>query len=150
MREKREFSKWEPALASALVKELEGLELTAYKCPAGIWTIGYGHTGNVREGERISTHQADAILADDLEATALRLRQAVKVLVTLGQFKALLSFAFNVGANACKDSTLLKKLNAGDESGAAAEFARWVYADGKKIQGLTKRRAREAKIFTEE
>ncbi len=147
MSDKREFSKWEPMLAAALVKEFEGLALSAYKCPAGVWTIGYGHTGDVHGGERVSIHQADTILTADLEATALRLRQAVKAPVTLGQFKALLSFAFNVGANACKDSTLLKKLNAGDEGGAAVEFTRWVYADGKKLKGLVKRRAREAEVF---
>lgn len=147
MSDKREFSKWEPMLASALVKEFEGLALSAYKCPAGVWTIGYGHTGDVHGGERVSIHQADAILTSDLEATALRLRQAVKVPVTQGQFKALLSFAFNVGANACKGSTLLEKLNAGDEGGAAVEFTRWVYAGGKKLPGLVKRRAREAEVF---
>lgn len=149
MSEKKAFSEWAPMLASDLVKEFEGCSLTAYKCPAGIWTIGYGHTGDVKASDTINTHQADIILAADLEAVALQLRQWVKVPVTRGQFKAILSFAFNLGAKACRESTLLRKLNAGDESGAGAEFSRWVFAAGKKLPGLVKRRAREAEVFNE-
>lgn len=149
MSEKKAFSEWAPMLASDLVKEFEGCSLTAYKCPAGIWTIGYGHTGDVKAGDVINAHQADIVLAADLEAVALQLRQWVKASVTRGQFKALLSFAFNVGAKACRESTLLKKLNTGDESGATAEFSRWIFAAGRKLPGLVKRRAREAEVFNE-
>ncbi len=147
MKDAREFSRWEPMLAASLVKEFEGCSLEAYRCPAGVLTIGYGHTGDVEPGRRIDAHQADVILTSDLETTALRLRKAVTVPVTLGQFKAILSFAFNVGASACRDSTLLRKLNAGDLEGAAAEFPKWVYADGKKLAGLVTRRKREAEVF---
>ncbi len=150
MSEKKAFSGWAPMLASDLVKEFEGCSLTAYKCPVGIWTIGYGHTGDVKAGDVINAHQADTILAVDLEAVALQLRQWVKVPVTRGQYKAILSFALNVGAKACRESTLLRKLNAGDESGAAAEFSRWVFAAGKKLPGLVKRRSCEAEVFSNE
>lgn len=147
MSDAREFSKWEPMLAASLVKEFEGLELTAYRCPAGVLTIGYGHTKDVNPGERISSHQADVMLTSDLELTALRLRNAVRVPVTLGQFKAILSFAFNVGAGACRDSTLLRLLNAGDADGAAQQFARWVRVNGEISKGLVNRRKREAEVF---
>ena len=110
--EKRDFSKWEPLIAAALVKEFEGLRLEAYLCPAGVPTIGYGHTAGVRLGTRISAEQADQLLTVDLERVRLQLLQSVKVPVSEGQFKALLSFAYNVGVAAVKDSTLLKYLAA--------------------------------------
>ena len=145
--EKRDFSKWEPLIAASLVKEVEGLRLEAYLCPAGVPTIGYGHTRGVRLGTRISVEQANQLLTVDLERVRLQLMQSVKVPVSEGQFKALLSFAFNVGAAAVKDSTLLKYLNAGKFEAAAQEFSRWVYVKGKKSVGLERRRAREAAVF---
>ena len=111
--EKRYFDRWEPLIAASLVKELEGLRLEAYLCPAGVPTIGYGHTRGVKLGTRISAEQADQLLTVDLERVRLQLMQSVKVPVSEGQFKALLSFAYNFGAAAVKDSTLLKYVNAG-------------------------------------
>lgn len=145
--EKRDFSKWEPLIAAALVKEFEGLRLEAYLCPAGVPTIGYGHTAGVRLGTRISAEQADQLLTVDLERVRLQLLQSVKVPVSEGQFKALLSFAFNFGAAAVKDSTLLKYLNAGKFEAAQREFSRWVYSKGERLPGLERRRKREAKVF---
>ena len=98
--EKRSFDRWEPMIAAGLVKEFEGLRLEAYLCPAGVPTIGYGHTRGVRLGTKISAEQADQLLTVDLERVRLQLMQSVKVPVSEGQFKALLSFAYNFGAAA--------------------------------------------------
>lgn len=129
-----------------LVKRFEGLRLDAYLCPAGVWTIGYGHTGDVQAGQRITEHQADVILDHDLE----RFETAVERLCPLasqGQFDALVSFAFNLGIAALTRSTLRSKLNAGDVEGAADEFLKWVNAAGKKLPGLVARRADERERF---
>ena len=143
MTEKRSFDRWEPMIAAGLVKEFEGLRLEAYLCPAGVPTIGYGHTAGVRLGTRVSAEQADQLLTVDLERVRLQLLKSVKVPVSEG-----LSFAYNVGVAAVKDSTLLKYLNAGKFEAAARELSRWVYSIGKRLPGLERRRAREAEVFS--
>ena len=148
--QKREFSQWEAMLAAPLVKEFEGLRLEAYLCPAGVPTIGYGHTGDVRLGERVTKDQADRMLTEDLEKFKLQMRKYVKVPVTRGQFIALLDFCFNFGATKLKGSTLLKYLNLGREDLAANEFRKWKYSNGKVLEGLAKRRAREEELFRNE
>ena len=157
--EKRDFSKWEPLIAATLVKEFEGLRLEAYLCPAGVPTIGYGHTAGVRLGTRISAEQADRYLTLDLEHTARVLRPAVKVPVSQGQFIGLLSFAFNVGAHNAAGSSVIKFLNAGKPGAAARAFLLWnkitkyETVDGEKVKrlveskGLTNRRKAEAEAF---
>jgi lysozyme len=136
------------ALGVALVKQFEGLRTCAYLDAAGIWTIGYGHTGDdVRSGVRIDAAEAEALLRQDLAAA----EEAVHALVTqpLAQpsFDALVSFVFNIGAAAFAGSTLLRKLNAGDIEGAAAEFERWRYAGGRVLPGLLRRRIAERTLF---
>lgn len=129
-----------------LIKKWETLQLKAYLCPAKVWTVGYGHTGDVKKGDVITEHQADAILIVDLE----RFESAVERLcpgTTQPQFDALVSFAFNLGAANLEKSNLRKRYLAGDLAGAQAEFAKWVYAKGKKLNGLVKRRAEEAALF---
>ena len=91
--------------------------------------------------------EADQLLTVYLERVRLQLLQSVKVPVSEGQFKALLSFAFNVGAAAVKDSTLLKYVNAGKFEAAGREFSRWVYSKGERLPGLERRRKREAEVF---
>ena len=145
--EKRAFDKWEPLIAASLVKEFEGLRLEAYLCPAGIPTIGYGHTGGVHLGERITKEQADQLLTKDLTKVALALKASIKVPVTEGQYRALMSFAYNVGAKVARDSTMLKYLNQGKVESAVAEFPRWVFANGRRLEGLANRRKREAEVF---
>ena len=120
--EKRSFDRWEPMIAAALVKEFEGLCLGAYLCPAGVPTIGYGHTADVRLGTRISADEADRLLTVDLERVRRQLVPAVKVPVTRGQFIALLSLGFNVGDVARKCPKLMAALNRGDVMTAAREF----------------------------
>lgn len=142
-----------------LVKSFEGLHketedgtIRSYRCPAGRWTIGYGHTKGVRSGMKITKAEADDILRADLVEFEDDVNKLVKVALTQAQFDALVSFAFNVGSAALASSTLLRKLNAGDADGAAAQFIRWNKATvkGKKVvlSGLTRRRAAEAALFS--
>lgn len=130
-----------------LIKGFEGLRLSAYQDSAGVWTIGYGHTGNVKPGDRITQAQADELLQKDTAWAQQAVRDQVKVPLSQGQFDALTSFTFNLGAGALEKSTLLKKLNAGDYAGAQAEFGKWVHAGGEVLQGLVRRRAAEADLF---
>lgn len=147
---KRGFSKWEVLCAAPLVKEMEGLKLEAYICPAGKATIGYGHTGGVQLGTRITKEDADKMLTLDLEKFKAQVAKYVHVQVTRGQFIALLDFVFNLGSRSLITSTLLKKFNDGDVRGAADEFPKWVHANGKVLQGLVKRRAKEREFFLNE
>ncbi len=143
----------------ALIKEFEGLRLAAYRCPAGVWTIGYGATrggdgGPVPEGLTITHQQAATWLTRDLKEFAADVRRLVTVPLTQGQFDALVDFAFNLGADALAGSTLLRKLNAGDYDGAALELPKWRKArvDGKLVPlpGLIRRRAAFLELFTRE
>ena len=131
----------------ALTKQFEGLSLKAYQDSGGVWTIGYGHTVGVREGDVITQDHANALLSIDLGWAQDVVSDSVNVDLTDSQFWALTDFVFNVGPKAFLDSTLLRKLNAGDYAGAADEFLRWNHAGGKVLNGLTKRRQAEAKLF---
>ena len=131
----------------ALIRQFEGLRLSAYLCPAGIPTIGYGSTAGVQMGQAITAARAEELLREDVRQFEAAVSRLVKVPLTQGQYDALTSFAFNLGAKSLEQSTLLRLLNAGDYSGAAAQFDRWVYASGKKLPGLVKRRAAERALF---
>jgi len=143
------------AATLALIMEHEGLRTEAYPDPAHGWavpTIGYGHTSmagppKVYMGLRITKEEAKAILARDLEAVEAQVRKAVKVPLNDNQLGALVSFTFNLGIANLNKSTLLKKLNTGDYTGASGEFGKWVYAGGKKLRGLVRRREDERKLF---
>ena len=132
------------------IKELEGLRLEAYLDPAGVPTIGYGHTGDdVKMGDRISKYWAEDLLRRDLWEVEAAVNE-LDVATTQGQFDALVSFAFNMGVERLKKSTLLKRIRDGDSRKAITdEWMRWVYADGKKLRGLVKRRRWEARRFFE-
>lgn len=133
--------------AIALIKDFESLKLKAYLCPANVWTIGYGHTRNVKEGDEISVYQAERYLRADLVQFEQDVNRLVRVPLTQGQYDALISFVFNVGTRAFSTSTLLKKLNSRDYDGAANEFARWTFAKGKALPGLERRRLLEKRLF---
>ena len=142
--------------AKKLIKEYEGLRLKAYRCSAGVLTIGWGHTKGVTEDTKpITISEGDALLAEDLIEFEDAVNFLVKVPLEQHQFDALVSFAFNVGpdidadsiAEGLGDSTLLKKLNAGNYMGAADEFPKWNKAKGKVLAGLVKRRAAERAMF---
>lgn len=131
----------------ALVRQFEGCRLQAYVCPADVPTIGVGHTRGVKIGDRCSQEQADIWLTQDLEDAAADVASLVRVPLTQGQFDALTSFVFNLGARRLAESTLLILLNKGNYTGAADQFSRWVYAGTQKLPGLVKRRAAEAALF---
>ena len=130
-----------------LIKTFEGLRLKAYKCPAGVWTIGYGHTKNVKPSDRITQPQAVELLLTDLKQFEGVINRSVLKTLNQAQFDACVSFVFNVGAGNFQKSTLLKKLNKGDFVGASLEFPKWVYSNKKKLAGLVKRREAERKLF---
>ena len=132
-----------------LIKEFEGFSAKRYICAGGKLTIGYGHVILPKEQfpPRISKEQAEELLAKDVVRFEIDVMACVKVPLTQGQFDALVSFAFNLGGAALRGSTLLKRLNEGDYKGAATEFNRWVFAGGKQLAGLARRREAEAELF---
>jgi lysozyme len=133
------------------IMEHEGVRLTAYPDPGtggDPWTIGVGHTGpEVVHGMTITREEAMSLLAQDVKTAEKCVTANVRVGLTQSQFDALVSFVFNVGCGAFKGSTLLKKLNADDEQGAADEFLRWNKAAGRVLPGLTARREAEREMF---
>lgn len=131
-----------------LIKQFEGCKLTAYKCPSGVWTIGYGHTKGVYEGQKITQKQAEKFLKEDLKAFEKGVNKCVLVSINQNQFDALVSFAFNCGTGAFSKSTLLEKLNQKDYTGAAREFLRWNKSNGVILNGLVRRRNAERKLFS--
>lgn len=134
----------------SLIRLFEGLRLTAYRCPAGVWTVGYGHTSGVVPSMAITKEQAEAFLRQDIvsaedivNAECLNLRQC--------QFDALVSFVFNVGGRNFRKSTLLKKAKANpNDNSIMDEFLRWVYAKGVALPGLQKRRLAEMRLYFSE
>lgn len=134
-----------------LIKQWEGLRLTAYQDVAGVWTIGYGSTKGVTAGMRITEEQATERLRADLATAEHAVWNAVDVDLNDNQFGALVSFVFNVGGGAFRSSTLLRKLNAGDYASVPAELAKWNKARVNgvliPITGLSNRRAAEAGLW---
>lgn len=131
----------------SLVRLFEGCRLTAYLCPAGVPTIGVGHTHGVRLGDRCTVQQADVWLSQDLEAAAAGVTSLVKVPLTQGQFDALTSFVFNFGTKKFAESTMLVLLNKGSYPAAAAQLPLWVHANGRVEDGLVRRRHAEWLMF---
>ena len=136
----------------ALIKQFEGCKLTAYQDSVGVWTIGYGWTQPVdgkpiRAGMTIKQETAERLLKTGLVSYESDVSRLVKVGLNQGQFDALVSFTYNLGARSLSTSTLLRKLNAGDYAGAAEEFLRWNKAGGKVLNGLTRRREAEHALF---
>lgn len=131
----------------ARLKGYEKLELTAYRCPAGIWTIGWGHTGpDVWPNLQITETVATNLLRADCAVAETCVESNVTVPLTQDRFDSLVTFVFNIGCGAFKKSTLLKKLNAGEP--VKAEFRRWNKSNGKVQPGLITRRAEEAEAFS--
>lgn len=142
----------DPAAFEMLVEFVaseEGFREDAYKCPAGVWTIGYGFTDGVKEGDKISRSEADARLADELQRVGREMDRIVQVNISAGQFVALLSLAYNVGAGKLAKYALIQALNFGDVEAASDEFLDINRAGGVVLEGLTKRRQRERRLFVE-
>lgn len=157
--------------ARAIIKAYEGLgdgdpstaNLDPYLCPAGVWTIGWGHAikkngallrGPGRKVEAyalypggITIEEAEELLSQDIAIAEADVARLVKVPLNENQHGALVSFVFNLGAYQFSESTLLRLLNAGDYEGAAKQFPRWIYSGGKKLNGLIKRREAERQLF---
>lgn len=131
----------------ALIKEFEGLRLKAYKCPGGVWTIGYGHTAGVKPGMVISEAQAEEYLMADLIASEKYLND-LRLAINQNQFDALISFIYNVGTGNFSRSTLLRKVRANPQDNSIMdEFLRWVYSKGRVLPGLQRRRLAEMKLY---
>ena len=131
----------------ALIKEFEGLRLQAYLCPAGLWTIGYGHTRTARPGMAVTAEQADWLLDDDLRQVAREVERLVSVPLNDNQFAALVCFTFNVGARHLQQSSLLRLLLRGWYEQVPAQLLRWNKVRGEAMGGLTRRRAAEARLW---
>lgn len=136
----------------SLIKSFEGLCLTAYRCQAGVLTIGYGHTANVKIGDSISQQTADSYLMCDLHRTQMFINKFVRAELNQNQYDALCSLVFNIGVGNFERSTLLKKLNNNDFVGAANEFSCWnkIRKNGELVvsNGLIKRRYEEQQLFS--
>lgn len=144
---KPEF-KTKRALKVEIIKEFEGLELTAYlPTPNDVPTIGYGHTKGVFLGQVITERQAEEFLRQDVRWAVEAVERAVLVPLNVNQKSALVSFTFNIGATAFRKSTLVDKLNHKDYNEAAYQFLRWNKQKGKVLRGLTRRRIAEKNLF---
>ena len=135
-----------------LITSFEDLRLAAYDDGVGVWTIGFGTTVypngvKVKRGDTCTKVQAMSFFQHDLRRFEAAVNQAVKVVVNQNQFDALVSLTYNIGEQAFKDSTLLKKINAGDFMGAADQFPKWNRGGGKVLRGLVRRRAAERELF---
>jgi lysozyme len=131
------------------IKRFEGVRLQAYQDSVGVWTIGYGHTKDVKKGDRITQYQAEQMLKEDLaqfEAVASKVRNVN----TQGKFDAVVDFMFNLGAGSFNSSTLRKYIECNKATWEIQEqFLRWVYAGHQKLGGLVTRRIWEASRFAE-
>ena len=134
------------SIATAVVTYYEGYHPTAYHDPVGIPTICYGHTATVRMGQTLSQAECTALLEEDLGDAFATIDRRAQVDLPPPTRAALASFVYNVGEGNFARSTLLRKLNRGDLRGACHELSRWVYADGRKLNGLVKRRATEREL----
>ena len=135
-----------------LIKSFEGVQYTAYVCPAGILTIGYGHTGpDVFPGQHYSDQQAEVVLRKDLQKFEDAVSRHVKVPLNQHQFDALVSFVYNIGEGAFSESTFLRRLNACEDPCIVAkeELPKWNKGGGKILAGLSRRRSSEIELFCE-
>jgi len=135
-----------------LIREFEGFRGRAYRCPAGVWTIGYGHTAMagtpaVTAGMELTRAEADAILRRDVAAVAEGVRRLLRARLSERQFSALVSFAFNVGLGNLASSSVLKAANGGDLDRVPKRLMLWTKARGRTLPGLVRRRAAEAAMF---
>lgn len=130
-----------------LIKYYETLRLRAYQDTGGVWTIGYGHTKGVKRGDTCTKEQAEAWLKEDLAVAEEAVNRLIPYGLAAHQFDALVALTFNIGVGAFEKSTMLKMLLLGDILGASKQFGRWVFDNGKKLNGLIERREAERKLF---
>lgn len=137
------------AMAMVVVPYYEGTELKSYRDAVGIWTVCTGHTGTAAPGQEKTPAECEALLKSDMAVALNGVDRQVKAPIPETTRAALVSFTYNVGEGALARSTLLRKLNAGDIVGACNELPRWVYAGGKRLRGLVRRRATERELCLE-
>ena len=130
-----------------LIKKFEGCKLEAYKCAADVWTIGYGSTKDVKEGNTLTQEEAEELLIKDLKVFEDAVNKAVKRSMVQCQFDALVSWTFNLGAGNLNSSTMLKKLNNQEYDEVVPQMKRWNKANGKVLEGLIRRREAEALLY---
>lgn len=131
-----------------LIKYYEGFSAKPYLCAAGFPTIGYGHL--IKKGEKfgiISMAEAEELLRQDMASAERSVLRLIERPLTDNQFAALVSFTFNLGGGALQASTLRRKVNAGLDSEVPEQFMRWIYAGGRKLKGLERRRGAEAEVY---
>lgn len=133
-----------------LIKQFETLKLEAYQDHIGVWTIGWGHTKGVKKGDKITLAQAEEFLRDDLKEAETAVAKSVTVPLTRAQHAALVSWTFNLGAGNLATSTMLKKLNSGNNFAVLEEMIKWKNAGGNPARGLARRRHMEAALFCED
>ena len=131
-----------------LIKEFEGCKQVAYQDSVGVWTIGYGHTKDVYEGQLAIKKTIERWLQEDLEEFESYVSKLVKVELNQNQFDALVAWTYNLGPTNLKESTMLRKLNYGDYASVPDEMRRWNKAGGEVLNGLVRRRDAEANLFS--
>ncbi len=131
----------------SLIKKFEGCKLEAYQDAVGVWTIGYGHTKNVQEGQVIKQEEAESMLLHELLEYCDYVEKAVEVDLTQNQFDALVSWTYNLGPSNLNRSTMLKVVNANNMGEVPTQIKRWNKAGGKVLDGLVRRRKAEALMF---
>lgn len=149
---KQNIMLYPPELATNFISEFEqgpkgGPALESYKCPAGVWTIGFGHTKDVHAGEHITRNEAYDLLTKDLVQTQEELAALVHVPVTENQFIALMSFVFNFGITKCRRYTLFKMVNAENEDGIREWWPKYCNPGTAYEKGLRRRRYAELELF---
>ena len=131
----------------SLIKKFEGCRLKAYYCSGGVLTIGYGHTGGVKESDTITQEEAEKLLRGDIFKFEEYVQDSVKVDLDQSQFDALVAWTFNLGPGNLRESTMLKKLNNQEYESVPFEMRRWNKAGGKTLDGLIRRREAESLLF---
>ena len=131
----------------SLIKKFEGCRLEAYYCSGGVLTIGYGHTGGVKESDTITQEEAEKLLRADVFKFEEYVEDNVMVELDQSQFDALVAWTFNLGPGNLRESTMLKRLNEADYASVPSEMKRWNKAGGKTLDGLIRRRNAEALLF---
>ena len=132
---------------TSLIKKFEGCELEAYQDSVGVWTIGYGHIKDVKQGDKINQDEAENLLEEEMPEYEGYINDMVEVSLEQCQFDALVSWVYNLGPTNLSSSTLLKVLNEGKYDEVPFQIKRWNKAGGKVLEGLTRRREAEALLF---
>ena len=130
-----------------LIKKFEGCKTTAYQDSVGVWTIGFGHTKGVEEGQTCSIEDAESMLADEMDEYEGYINNMVKVELQQHEFDALVAWVYNLGPTNLGESTMLKVLNGGQFDRVPDEMNRWTRAGGKILEGLVRRRQAESLMF---